>query len=140
MWYCVCFPFFVLRTSFASMSVRARTYRGKCMYGNVLAPKIICQPLPSLVKEGERGIKYASLHFLCDSTYPGKRIFKMTEICQVHRDIAYLSQRKQKFLEHLRTFHWLLWSSFAQNIIQANHIKTLLIIHWINCFKKVIEF
>ena len=27
------------------MSVRARTYRGKFMYGNVLAPKIICQPL-----------------------------------------------------------------------------------------------
>ena len=85
---------------------------------------------PSLVKEGERGIKYASLHFLCDSTYPGKRIFKMTEICQVHGDIAYLSQRKQNFLEHLRNFHWFLWSSFAQNIIiQANHIKTLLIIH-----------
>ena len=27
------------------MSVRARTYRGKFMYGNVVAPKIICQPL-----------------------------------------------------------------------------------------------
>ena len=27
------------------MSVRARTYHEKFMYGNVLAPKIICQPL-----------------------------------------------------------------------------------------------
>ena len=89
---------------------------------------------PSLIKKGG-SIKYASLHFLCDSTYPGKRIFKMTEICQVHGDIAYLSQRKQNFLEHLRNFHWFLWSSFAQNIIiQANHIKTR------NCFLKVIEF
>ena len=96
---------------------------------------------PLSCKSRGEGIKYASLHFLCDSTYPGKRIFKMTEICQVHRDIAYLSQRKQKFLEHLRTFHWFLGSSFAQNIIiQANHIKNLLIIHWINCFIKVIEF
>ena len=94
--------------------------------------------IPSLEKEGERGIKYASFHFLCDSTYPGKRIFKMTEICQVHGDIAYLSQRKQNFLEHLRTFHWFLWSSFAQNIIiQANHIKAPLFINW---FIKVIEF
>ena len=28
-----------------SMSVCACTYRGKFMYGDVLAPKIICQPL-----------------------------------------------------------------------------------------------
>ena len=27
------------------MSIHAHTYRGKFMYGNVLAPKIICQPL-----------------------------------------------------------------------------------------------
>ena len=100
------------------MSVRARTYRGKCMYGNVLAPKIICQPLPSLVKEGERGIKYASLHFLFDSTYPGKRIFKMTETYQVHGDIAYLSQRKKKFLEHLRTLLPLLQILFKQTILR----------------------
>ena len=30
------------------MSVRACTYRGKLMYGNVLAPKIICQPLQGM--------------------------------------------------------------------------------------------
>ena len=36
---------FILQTSFTSMSVHARTYHGKFMYGNVLAPKIICQPL-----------------------------------------------------------------------------------------------
>ena len=30
------------------MSVRACTYRGKHMYGNVLAPKIICQPLQGM--------------------------------------------------------------------------------------------
>ena len=45
MWCCVCFPFFILRTSFTSMSACARTYRGKFMYGNILASKIICQPL-----------------------------------------------------------------------------------------------
>ena len=30
----------------------------------------------------------------------------MTEICQAHGDIPYLSQRKQNFVEHLRTFHY----------------------------------
>ena len=32
------------------MSICARTYRGKCMYGNILAPKIICQPLTNYIK------------------------------------------------------------------------------------------
>ena len=53
----------------------------------------------------------------------------MTEICQVQGDIPYLSQRKQNFMKHLKTFHYFYDLPLLKILLLIHTILRLLIIH-----------
>ena len=70
------------------MSVRARTYRGKFMYSNVLAPKIICQPL----------IQY-------NATIAISGAIKGTSQVKLYTELGLESLKLRRKLRHLCTFY-----------------------------------